>query len=120
MFQFLIGECTLMPYGKLNRTIAHETGESNVNNRYLGHPEFNIDSNDVRNGVDFHTLTYDKRSINLDVVMAPAGKLVTGIRFHVLNDGVLSIQIRCTDFDYETGKCEKCESKTFFSHRNTV
>lgn len=40
MFQFLIGESTLLPYGKLNTTITHENGEFNVNNRYLGHPEF--------------------------------------------------------------------------------
>lgn len=103
MFQFIIGESTLLPYGKLNTTITHENGESNANNRYFGHPEFSIDSPGVKNGVDFQTLTYQKRSINLDTVLAPAGKVVTGVRFHVLDDGVLTIQIRATDFDYETG-----------------
>lgn len=103
MFQFIIAESTLLPYGNLNTTITHENGESNANNRYLGHQEFSIDSPEVQNGVDFHTLTYQKRSINLDSVHAPAGKLVTGVRFHVLDDGVLTIQIRATDFDYETG-----------------
>lgn len=103
MIQFLIGESTLLPYGKLNTTIAHETGETNVNNRYVGHPEFNIDNREIRNGVDYVTLTYEKRSINLDTVLAPAGKVVTGIRFHALVDGALTIQIRATDFDYVTG-----------------
>lgn len=66
--------------------------------------KFSIDSPEVVNGVDYHTLTYQKRSINLDTVLAPAKKIVTGVRFHALDDGVLTIQIRCTDFDYETGE----------------
>lgn len=103
MFQFIIGESTLLPYGKLNATITHENGEFNANNRYHGHPEFSIDSPGVRNGVDYHTLTYQKRSINLDFALAPAGKIVTGVRFHVLDDGALTLQIRATDFDYITG-----------------
>lgn len=104
MIQFIIGESTLLPYGKLNTTIVYESGVSNVNNRYVGHPEFNIDSPGVQNGVDYHTLSYHKRKINLDTVLAPAGKVVTGVRFHALNDGTLTIQIRATDFDYGTGK----------------
>lgn len=104
MIQFVIGESTLLPYGKLNTTIVYESGDSNANNRYVGHPEFSIDSPGVRNGVDYHTLSYQKRRINLDTVLAPAGKIVTGVRFHVI-DGTLTIQIRATDFDYETGEC---------------
>lgn len=104
MIQFIVGESTLLPYGKLNQTIVYETGASNANNRYVGHPEFSIDSPGVRNGVDYHTLSYNKRKINLDTVFAPAGKVVTGVRFHALNDGTLTIQIRTTDFDYETGE----------------
>lgn len=106
MIQFLIGESTLLPYGKLNTTITYETGENNVNNRYKGHLEFSIDDKEIRNGVDYVTLTYEKRTINLDTVVAPAGKILTGVRFHELNDGSLTIQIRCTDFDYATGNNE--------------
>lgn len=104
MIQFLIGESTLLPYGKLNTTIAYENGEANPNNRYIGHPEFSIDSSGIKNGVDYHTLTYYKRKINLDHVMAGPGQVVTGVRFHAFDDGTLTIQIRCTDFDYETGE----------------
>lgn len=104
MLQFIIGESTLLPYGKLNTTIAYENGDANANNRYVGHPEFSMDSAGVQNGVDYHTLSYKNRKINLDTVLAPAGQVVTGVRFHVLNDGTLTIQIRATDFDYETGE----------------
>lgn len=103
MIQFLIAESTLLPFGKLNTTITYETGEVNANNRFVGHPEFNINGQGIKNGIDFHTLTYAKRSINLDIVLAPAGKIVTGVRFHTLDDGTLTIQIRVTDFDFETG-----------------
>lgn len=103
MIQLIIAESTLLPYGKLNTIIAQENGDLNANNRYVGHPEFSITDADVKNGVDYHTLTYEKRSINLDTVVAPAGKIVTGVRFHALDDGTLTIQIRCTDFDYVAG-----------------
>lgn len=103
MIQFVIGESTLLPYGKLNTTITNEFGDSNANNRYIGHPEFSIDSPGVKNGVDYHTLTYFKRKINLDTVQAPADQIITGVRFHALDDGTLTIQARATQFNYETG-----------------
>lgn len=103
MIQFVIGESTLLPFGKLNTTITNEFGDTNANNRFIGHPEFSIDSPGVKNGVDYHTLTYSKRKINLDTVQAPAGRIITGVRFHVLDDGTLTIQARAHDFDYKTG-----------------
>lgn len=103
MIQFVIGQSTLLPYGKLNTTVTNEFGDSNANNRYTGHPEFSIDSAGVKNGVDYHTLTYFKRKINLDSVQVPADQIITGVRFHVLDDGTLTIQARGTQFDYETG-----------------
>lgn len=106
MLQFTIAESTLLPYGKLNTTIVNDDDDQNVNanNRYVTHPEWTIDTPGIKNGVDYHTLTYENRAINLDAVIAPAGKVITGIRFHALDDKTLTIQIRATDFDYETGK----------------
>lgn len=54
-------------------------------------------------GVDYHTLTYKHRSINLDSVVAPPDTLVTGVRFNVI-DGVLNIEIRATKFEFSTGR----------------
>lgn len=80
MLQFIIGESTLMPYGKLNTTIEYENdaNKANANNRYLSHPEFAIDGKDIKAGVDYHELSYQNRAINLDTANAPAGKIVTG------------------------------------------
>lgn len=107
MIQFTIAESTLLPYGKLNTTIVNEDDDQNINaanNRYVNHPEWTIHSAEIKNGIDYHTLTYENRAINLDTVLAPAGKLVTGVRFHVFDDKTLTLQIRVTDFDYEQGE----------------
>lgn len=58
--------------------------------------------NEQTDGVDYHTLTYQRRSINLDSVLAPKGTLVTGVRFKAI-DGVLNIEIRATRFEFSTG-----------------
>lgn len=105
MVQFTIAESTLQPYGQIDTTIRSADGETSTqtNDRYVSHEEFDINDDGIKNGIDYHTLTYENRRINLDTVTAPPGKLVTGIRFHVTNDGRLSIQIRATDFNYATG-----------------
>lgn len=113
MIQFLIAESTLLPYGKLNTTISYEIDEgnkANANNRYISHPEFTIDGAGISSGVDYFTLTYEHRTINLDTVNAPAGKVVTGVRFHATDDKKLTLQIRATDFDYETGTMESLKN----------
>lgn len=120
MILFVIGESTLLPYGKLNTTITNAFGDTNVNNRYIGHPEFDIDSAGIKNGIDYHTLTYYKRKINLDTVQAPAGHVITGVRFHALTDGTLTIQARATAFDYKTGQLKNIDKSVWLSPIETV
>lgn len=104
MIQFSIGESILMPYGKLNISIpGHEHNAGSAYNRYIGHPEFKMTDPAITNGVDYHTLTFEHRAINLDTIQAPPGKVVTGIRFHTTKNAMLTIQIRATDFNYRTG-----------------
>lgn len=104
MFQFQIAESTLLPFGHVNTTVAGTVDSSHsTSNRFKVHPEFKFTDADITNGVDYHTLTYDHRAINLDTVQAPAGKVVTGVRFHVTAKAVLTLQIRVTDFNFETG-----------------
>lgn len=104
MIQFLIAESVLLPYGRLNTSIPGlEDNQGSAYNRFKGHPEFKLTDSGITNGVDYHTLTYEHRAINLDTVQAPPGKIVTGIRFHATDQSMLTIQIRITDFNYETG-----------------
>lgn len=53
-------------------------------------------------GVDYHTLSHQNRSVNLDTVIAPVGTVVTGVRFKVIG-GALNVEIRATRFEFSTG-----------------
>ncbi len=54
-------------------------------------------------GVDYFTLSWQNRSINLDTITAPPGSVVTGIRFTVVNEH-LNFEIRSTQFNFNTGR----------------
>lgn len=54
-------------------------------------------------GIDYHTLSYQNRAVNLDSITAPSGTVVTGVRFKVI-EGTLNIEIRATKFEFATGK----------------
>lgn len=64
---------------------------------------FRLTDYDAEDGVDYHTLNWQNRTINLDDLVAPPGKVVTGIRFAV-DTGILKIEIRATKFDFDTGE----------------
>lgn len=63
---------------------------------------FNLKDYGVVDGVDYHTLTWQNRSVNLEMLKAPPGKVITGVRFAV-DTGSLKIEIRATAFDFNTG-----------------
>lgn len=95
IFQFLVVERDLRPYGTVDDSLpAYAT--------YGNDPNFNIHDALVHENRDYHTLTWDKRSVNLDTFVLPAGKVVTGVRFRVVA-GALTLQVRGTDFDFALG-----------------
>lgn len=98
IIQFLIIEKQLIKYGQLNDTRTDDIPWT------LGE-QFSIDHRSAKSGTDYHALTWDHRRINLDTVIAPLGRVVTGVRFGLVNE-VLSIEIRANDFDFLTGKVE--------------
>lgn len=42
--------------------------------------KFDPEDYEVTEGVDFHTLTYEKRAIDLDELESPSGHVMTGAR----------------------------------------
>lgn len=48
----------------------------------------------VREGVDYHELTWKNRIIEIDTIRAPPNELVTGVRFRVVSDHRLRFEIR--------------------------
>lgn len=58
---------------------------------------------DVRDGIDYHTMAWNKRALDLDDVVGHAGTAVTGVKFRVLGSH-LQLEVRLTEFDFETGQ----------------
>lgn len=74
-------------------------------------------------GVDYHVLTYQNRSINLDTVLAPAGTVITGVRFNLIG-GVLNVAIRATRFEFSSGMLfnhhEWISTENQYQHRTQI
>lgn len=47
---------------------------------------FVIEDTFIEDGKDYHKLTYNDRIIELDIIRAPKGEVVTGARFRVVNN----------------------------------
>ncbi|XP_013194460.1 uncharacterized protein LOC106138026 isoform X3 [Amyelois transitella] len=82
-------------------------------------PENKFDPKDyeVNEGVDFHTLTYEKRAIDLDELDSPSGHVMTGARFRMIG-AHLHFEIRSTPFNYTTGALSHQKS-VWISNDNT-
>lgn len=100
VFQLSISQRTLLKYG--------QTDDSEQDTWKLADYQYAVSDRGPIDGIDYYTLTYENRSINLDDLTVPNDKLVTGVRFHQLN-GHLILQIRATDFDYLSGSLKNIE-----------
>ncbi|XP_041979505.1 uncharacterized protein LOC121733355 isoform X2 [Aricia agestis] len=78
---------------------------------------FAITDKGVREGEDYHTLTYERRAIDLDELEAPVGRVLTGVRFRMIG-AHLHFEIRATMFNYTTGRLAPLHSE-WISNDNT-
>lgn len=109
MIQLNIKEKELKPYAKtLYESNTYEVWE------FKG-SKFYMNDTDVFEGIDYHTLTQENRSINLDTVVVPVGYVVTGVRFSLIK-GHIVLQVRGTEFDYISGKLINKDSHEWFSN----
>lgn len=110
IFHLLIVERELRGYGMVN--VTSPTWHSYSTGDY-----FSIHDPLVREGRDYHTLTWENRSINLDVVEVPTGKVVTGVRFSII-DGTITLQVRATEFDFITGRLKNVGNSFWYVSNN--
>lgn len=110
IIQFQIKERILLPYAVIDTRDNVLTADG-----WLSAPLFSIKDLNVTKDVDYHELSYDKRSINLDEVKLPKNQLLTGVRFCVKN-GHLTIEVRGTTFDYATGTLNGAEESEWISN----
>lgn len=81
--------------------------------------EYKLLDRGIRNGMDYHTMTWDKRKLDLDNLIAPQSHVVTGARFRVIGSH-LNFEIRVTECDFVTGKLiEPLETSIWISNDNT-
>lgn len=72
---------------------------------------------DVKSGIDYHTIMWEKRAIDLDDLDAPADHLLTGLRFRLIG-AHLNLEIRMTPFNFTSGKLFP-EKSLWHSHDTT-
>ncbi|KAJ8687401.1 hypothetical protein QAD02_023195 [Eretmocerus hayati] len=63
---------------------------------------YTIYDSNVKSGVDYHTIMWEKRAVDLDDLDAPADHLLTGLRFRVIGTH-LNLEIMMTPFNFTTG-----------------
>lgn len=108
VIQFVISERQLMPNAEvesLPRRKDYWKGETF---------EF-LNTSNNQQGVDYHTLTWEQRAINLDTIKLPENKVVTGVRFRVHN-GKLILEVRATEFNYNSGRLENLRDSEWVSN----
>ncbi|XP_047503173.1 uncharacterized protein LOC125048534 isoform X1 [Pieris napi] len=79
--------------------------------------KFDVDDPDVRENVDYHTLSYERRAVDLDELDSPYGHIMTGVRFRMIG-AHLHFEIRSTPFNYTTGRLAP-ERSQWISNDNT-
>ncbi|XP_027850312.2 uncharacterized protein LOC114129706 isoform X2 [Aphis gossypii] len=75
--------------------------------------EFSFKNKTLKDGVDYHKLTYEARTIDIDSVLAPENTVVTGVKFRKIGSH-LNIEVRVTLFDFITGKLIEPELKSYW------
>ncbi|XP_003394719.1 uncharacterized protein LOC100647415 isoform X2 [Bombus terrestris] len=104
-----IQEGELMPRGYINKSSI----------RWKPIEEFSVLDNNVKNGVDYHTLSWEKRGLDLDDLVLDDNFLLTGLKFRMIGSR-LNLEARMTSFNFTTGKLIKPLERSFWiSHDRT-
>lgn len=115
IFSWTITQSRLLSYGRVQQFQYDARNDVKFSN-------FRRTDPGIFDGVDYHTLSWQNRSVNLDIIVLPHGSVVTGIRFVAKNE-YLSIEIRSTKFDFNTGELRydnQWISSTSFGERTNL
>ncbi|XP_076654032.1 chemokine-like protein orion isoform X2 [Halictus rubicundus] len=88
-----IQEGQLLPRGNINSTTV----------AWKPIVPFSILDKYVKNGVDYHTLAWEKRGLDLDDLVSDQNHLVTGVRFRTIGSR-LNLEIQVTPFNFTSGE----------------
>uniref|UniRef100_A0A182MT46 Uncharacterized protein n=1 Tax=Anopheles culicifacies TaxID=139723 RepID=A0A182MT46_9DIPT len=73
----------------------------------------------VRDGRDFHTLSYERRAVDLDDVLVHPGYVLTGVRFRTLG-AHLNLEIRMTEMNFTSGTLVDPKQSIWIGNDETV
>ncbi|XP_062125983.1 uncharacterized protein LOC133838773 [Drosophila sulfurigaster albostrigata] len=95
VFQLQIQQGQLLPRGAINESTLE----------WKPVDDYEIYDSTIKVGVDYHTLSYQSRAVDLDEVTKTddATFVVTGVRFQVI-DGHLNLKVRFSKFDFLKGE----------------
>ncbi|XP_014597925.1 PREDICTED: uncharacterized protein LOC106783674 isoform X1 [Polistes canadensis] len=104
-----IQEGELLPRGAINsKTVAWKPVDN-----------YTVYDSNVDNGVDYHTIVWEKRAIDLDDLKSPENHLLTGIKLRMIGTR-LNLEIMVTPFNFTTGKLIQPSEKSYWiSNDNT-
>ncbi|KAK1133608.1 hypothetical protein K0M31_011408 [Melipona bicolor] len=104
-----IQEGELLPRGYIDQSTVH----------WKPIEEFSILDRNVKNGIDYHTLSWEKRGLDLDDLVHDDDYLLTGVKFRMVGPR-LNLEVKMTAFNFTTGKLIKpLEKSLWISHDNT-
>lgn len=109
IIQLKILEKDLLPNGQIQN--------SEFEDRWKTADIFSIDDGESIEGIDYHTLSWYNRSIDLDTLI-DSERIVTGVRFRVV-DSHIRLEVRFTEFDFQTGQLRNLEYSSWISNDAT-
>lgn len=77
-----------------NGQISADGANDDPDDGWLSDYRFVKEDSGVKEGVDYHELTWKNRIIEIDTIRAPKDEVVTGVRFRVVGDHRLRFEIR--------------------------
>lgn len=110
VFHLQIQEGQLLPRGNINQsTLSWKPVE-----------DYQIFDRNVSNGVDYHTLAWDKRAIDLDDIEGDVvSHVVTGVRIRVVG-AHMNLEARFSEYNFESGELVSPRKSSFWkSNDNT-
>lgn len=90
-----------------------------LNSSLISNDSFCVADENAREGVDYHTLTYENRTINLDLITGSRDQVVTGVRYRV-HSGALHLEVRFTYFDESTGTLDLTTRSEWKMNSNSI
>lgn len=104
VFHLQLQQGELLPGGLINQSSL----------AWIPLESYDVTHVDIRNGYDYHKLTYDSRSMDLDEISVENDTLVvTGARFRVV-DKHLNLEVRFSTFNFTTGRLVHPEDNSFW------